>query len=202
MRRVLACIFLFAAPLLAQSSLESGEPAATATGPSFEASLGYVYFDMAMPSQRVALTGVDGSGLVRFNSHWGATIDSTYASTGNVLNTGHGANVLSFLAGPVFYVPGLAKAGLFVHALAGACRVDGAVPANGGYYLDGWVARPSYAFGGGLEHPIFRSLGLRVQGDYQRTTFADSTGAIQGQNNLRLTTSLVYRFGSGFGNRE
>jgi hypothetical protein len=202
MRRILACIFLFVAPLLAQSRLESGEPAATATGPSFEASLGYVYFDMAMPSQRVALTGADASGLVKFNSHWGATIDSTYASAGNVLGTGHGANVLSFLAGPVFDVPGLAKAGVFVHALAGACRVDGAVPANGGYYLDGWVARPSYAFGGGVEHPIFGSFGFRVQGDYQRTTFADSTGAIQGQNNLRLTTSLVYGFGGGFGKRD
>jgi hypothetical protein len=105
MRKVFACIFLLVAPLLAQSRLESGEPAATATGPSFEASLGYVYFDMAMPSQRVALGGADASALVKFNSHWGATIDSTYASTGNVLGTGHGANVLSFLAGVLHSFP-------------------------------------------------------------------------------------------------
>jgi hypothetical protein len=196
MRRVFVCVFLFVAPLLAQAHLKSDQVAAGATVPSFEASLGYVYFSMDMPSQRVALTGLDANGLVRFNSRWGATIDSTYASTGNVFATGHGANVLSLLAGPVFYPLVLRKSAIFVQALAGACRVDGALPASGSYYLDGWVARPSYLVGGGIEQSLFGSLAVRVQADYQRTTFADSTGAIQGQNNLRLTTSIAYRFGN------
>ncbi len=195
MRRVFACIFLFVAPLLAQSHLRTDQVAAGATAPTFEASLGYVYFSLDMPNQRVALTGLDGNGLVRFNSRWGATVDATYAATGNVFATGHGANVLSLLAGPVFYPVEFHKSAIFVQALVGASRVDGALPAGGSYYLDGWVARPSYLFGGGIEQSLFGSLAVRIQADYQRTTFADSTGATQGQNNLRLTSSIAYRFG-------
>jgi hypothetical protein len=195
MRRVFACIFLFVAPLMAQSRFDT-QAAATATGPSFEASLGYVYFSMATPSQRIGLAGVDASGLVKFDAHWAATADATYARTGDVFDTGHSANVLSFLAGPVFYPPILRKAGLFVRALIGASRVESAAPVNGTDYLDGWVARPSYAIGGGLEHSLFASLAVRVQGDYQHTTYGDSAGDIQGQNDLRLTTSMVYRFGN------
>ena len=196
MRRIFACVVLLVAPLLAQAHLGTGEPAAGATGPAFEASLGYVYLSMATPSQRVGLTGLDANGLVRFATRWGATVDSTYAFAGNVLGTGHSGNILSCLAGPVFYPFGHGQTGVFVHALAGASLVDSAVPVSGTYYLGGWVARPSYAAGGGFEHYLFRPLAVRVQADYQRTTFVDSTGAMQGQNNLRLTTSIVYRFGN------
>ncbi|MGP0017412.1 MAG: hypothetical protein ACLPHP_02490 [Candidatus Sulfotelmatobacter sp.] len=194
--RVLACIFLFVAPLVAQSHWAGGPPAA-ATNPTFEASLGFVYLSMPVPSQqRVGLTGFDANGLVRFLPRWGASVDGTYSSTGNVFNTGHGANILSLLAGPVFY-PVNGRTGIFIHGLVGASRVGGAVPTSGPYYLGGWVARPSYAFGGGIEQRLFGSFAVRLQGDYQRTTFGDSTGAIRGQNNLRVITSMVYRFGGG-----
>src|SRR5579864_699687 len=196
MRRVFVCVFLlFVAPLMAQARLQTNV-AAAATGPSFEASLGYVYFSMAMPSQRVGLSGLDLNGLVKFDSRWGVTVDSIYARTGNVLGTGHSANVLSFLAGPVFYPALFRKSEIFVQALAGASRVESAVPVNGPYYLNGWVARPSYAVGGGLEHSLVGPIGVRFQGDYQRTTFGGSASAIRGQNNVRLTASLVYRFGN------
>jgi hypothetical protein len=196
MRRIFACVFLLVAPLLAQARSGSSEPAVGATGPAFEASLGYVYLSMAMPSQRVGLTGLDASGVVRFATRWGVTVDSTYAGIGNVLSTGHSGNILSCLAGPVFYPFGHGQAGLFVHGMAGASWVDSAVPVTGTYYLGGWVTRPSYAVGGGFEHYLFHPLAVRVQGDYLRTTFVDSTGVMQGQNNLRLTTSIVYHFGN------
>jgi hypothetical protein len=48
MREVFVCLFLFVAPLLAQARLQAG--AVGATVPSFEASIGYVYFSMDMPS--------------------------------------------------------------------------------------------------------------------------------------------------------
>lgn len=192
MRRILVCIFLFAAPLLAQSRLAGA--AAGATGPSFEASLGFVYFSLAMPSQHVGLTGLDGNGLVKFSPRWGVTVDSTYARTGNILGTGHSASVMDFLAGPVFYPAVFRKSEIFVEALGGASRVNSAVPVSGTSYLAGWVTRPSYAIGGGVEHFLVGSVAVRVQGDYQRTTYGYAANAIQGQNNLRLTTSIVYRF--------
>lgn len=194
MRRIFVCVFLFVAPLVAQSHWGPSGPPAGATSPTFEAGIGYVYLDMAMPSQqRVGLTGIDASGLVRFAPRWAVTADGTYAGTSNVFATGHGANILSLLAGPVFY-PVNGRTGIFIHALVGASRVGGAVPQSGPYYLQGWVARPSYAMGGGIEQYLFGSLAVRVQADYQRTTFGDSTVTIQGQNNLRLTSSIVYRF--------
>jgi len=196
MRRIFACLFLLVAPLLAQSHMGPGEPAAGATGPAFEAGVGYVYLSMPTPSQRIGLAGLDANGLVRFATRWGVTVDSTYAVTSNVLGTGHSGNMLSCLAGPVFYPFGHGQAGIFVHALAGASWVDSAVPVSSTNYLGGWVARPSYAAGGGFEHYLFRPIAVRVQADYQRTTFVDSTGAMQGQNDLRLTSSIVYRFGN------
>jgi hypothetical protein len=193
MRRIFVCIFMLVAPLMAQSRLQT---AAAATGPSFEASLGFVYFNLAMPSQHIGLTGLDGSGLVKFRPHWGVTVDSTYARTGNVLGTGHSASVMDFLAGPVFYPAVFRKSEIFIQALAGASRVNSAVPVSGTSYLAGWVTRPSYAIGGGVEHSLFGSVAVRVQGDYQRTTYGYAANTIQGQNNLRLTTSIVYRFGN------
>jgi hypothetical protein len=196
MRRVLVCIFLFVAPLLAQSHWAGGAPVAAATVPTFEASLGYAYLSMPVPSQqRVGLTGLDANAVVRFAPRWALTADGTYASTANVFNTGHGANILSLLGGPVFY-PVNGRTGIFIHGLVGASRVGGAVPTSGPYYLGGWVARPSYAVGGGIEQALFGSIAVRLQGDYQRTTFGDSTGAIQGQNTLRVITSVVYLFGN------
>ena len=194
MRKIIVCVLLLVAPLLAQSHLAGA--AAGATGPSVETSLGFVYYSLDMPSQRVGLIGLDGNGLIKFHTRWGVTVDSTYARTGNVLGTGHSASVMDFLAGPVFYPAVFRKSEIFIEALGGASRVNTAVPVSGSSYLAGWVTRPSYAFGGGVEQFLSGSVAIRVQGDYQRTTYGYAANAIQGQNNVRFTTSIVYRFGS------
>jgi hypothetical protein len=194
MRRIWACMFLLVAPLLAQNRF-NGAPAG-ATGPAFEASVGYLYLSMAMPSQRVALEGADANGLVKLSTRWGATVDATFAHTGNVLGTGYNGNFLSCLAGPVYYPVVRPRIAIFVRAMAGAGWVDSAVPVSGASYLGGWVARPSYAAGGGFEHSLFGPFLIRAGGDWQRTTFANSTGALQVQNNLRVITSIAYRFGN------
>lgn len=194
MRKILACIFLLVPPLLAQGRLNGPPPGAT--GPSVEASVGYVYFSMAMPSQRVALQGADANGLIKISTRWAATVDATYAHTGNVLGTGYNGNFLSFMAGPAFYPVVHRNYGIFVRAMAGVSWVDSAVPVSGANYLGGWVDRPSFAAGGGFERSLFGPFSLRVAGDYQRTTFVNAADALQVQNNLRLTTSFAYRFGN------
>lgn len=193
MRKIIVCLFLFVAPLLAQSRFNGA--AAGATGPAFEASLGFTYFSLAMPTQRVGLTGMDGSALVKFSSRWALTVDSTYARTGNILGTGHSASVMDFMAGPVFYPAVFRNSDIFIEGLGGASRVNSAVPVSGTTYLAGWVTRPSFAIGGGVERALFRPVAIRIQGDYQRTTYGYAPNAIQGQNDVRLSTSIVYRFG-------
>lgn len=196
MKKFSAGILFLAAPLLAQDFLSSA-PKAAATSPVFEASTGYTYFALDTPShQRVALSGIDANGFVDFNARWGLTVDSSYARIGDVLGTGHSGNVLSFLTGPVFYPVAYGKTRIFVHTLAGVGMVDSAVPVKGTYYLGGAIIRFSYATGGGVERPLAGPFAIRIGGDYLRTTFADSSAAMRFQNNLRVVTSIVYRFGS------
>jgi opacity protein-like surface antigen len=196
MKNISVCIIFLVAPLLAQHLVTSGPPAA-ATIPMFETSVGYTYFALDTPShQRVGLSGVDANGFVDFNARWGLMVDASYARIGDVLGTGHSGNVLSFLTGPVFYPAGYRNTRIFVHTLAGASMVDSAVPVSGTYYLGGAVARFSYAAGGGVERALTGPLAIRVGGDYLRTTFANSSAAMRFQNNLRIVTSFVYRFGS------
>jgi hypothetical protein len=194
MRKAFACVVLFVAPLLAQSHLQGGAPVG-ATGASVEASVGYAYLSMQLPSQRIGLTGLNATGVLKIGPRWGAMVDSTYASTANVLSTGHGGNFLSVMAGPVYYLKASEKNEIFVLGLGGASRVDAAVPTSGTQYLGGFVMRPSFAIGGGVEHYFFNSIAIRAQGEYLHTTFANSADQLQGQNNLLLTTSIVYRFG-------
>ncbi|MFY9647868.1 MAG: hypothetical protein WAK29_22010 [Terriglobales bacterium] len=194
MKKLLACILLLAAPLVAQSYRGPGaSPAATSL--AFETSLGYTYFAMDTPSQqRVFLSGVDANAFVDLNARWGVLANSSYARTGDVFGTGHSGNVFSLLCGPEFYPVAYANTRMFVHSMAGVSMVDSAVPVSGTYYLSGAVARFSYAVGGGVDHPLFGPFTLRVGGDYVRTTFADPTATMRFQNNLRLVTSVSYRF--------
>ena len=196
MGKIAVCILFLVAPLVAQRFVSSVPPVA-ATGPVFEASAGYTYLALDTPSQqRVGLSGVDANGFLDFNSRWGMMVDSSYARAGNVLGTGHSANVLSFLIGPVFYPLDYGNTRIFVHTLAGVSLVNSAVPVKGTYYLGGTVTRFSYAIGGGVERTVAGPLAIRVGADYLRTTFADSTAEMRFQNNLRLVTGFVIRFGS------
>lgn len=194
--RVVFFIFFVVAPLVAQEFV-IGAPQPAATGPVFEVSAGYTYLALDTPSrQRVGLSGADANGFIDFNPRWGIVVDSSYAHAGNVLGTGHGGNVLSLLTGPMFYPVDLGSTRIFVHTLAGASLVNSAVPVKGTYYLGGTVTRFSYAVGGGVEHTVAGPFAIRIGADYLRTTFANPTAAMQSQNNLRVITSIVFRFGN------
>jgi len=200
MNKFAVCIFLLAAPLLAQELVQykgSGSTPVAASGPVFEASAGYTYLDLDTPSRkRIGLGGFDANAFADFSSRWGMMADSSYARIGNVLGTGHSGNVLSLLTGPVFYPADRGSARVFVHTLAGVSLVNSAVPVQGTYYLGGTVTRFSYALGGGVERAIAGRVAVRFGADYLRTTFANSTAAMRSQNNLRIVTGLVFRFGN------
>jgi hypothetical protein len=197
MKKVVIGILFLVAPLFAQHYLSGAPPPVAAASPAFEVSTGYTYLVLDTPSrQRVALSGVDANGFVDFNSRWGMMVDSSYARAGDVLGTGHSGNVLSCLTGPVFYPLEYGKTRIFAHTLAGVSMVNSAVPVEGSYYLGGTVIRFSYAVGVGVEHTVAGPLAVRIGGDYLRTTFANPSAAMQFQNNLRIVTSIVYRFGS------
>lgn len=180
-------------PAVAQS-LQSGA-AAAASGPSFDVTVGYSYLSMQVPSAgNINLYGPDASAGIDFTRHWGAVVNAGYVRTGDVFDTGHDGYVLSALAGPVFYPYTHGETRVSLRALGGAGLVDSAVPVNGpSYYLHGWVARPSYGAGAGVERTIFGPFAFRANADYLRTAFVNAAEDVQLQNNLRLTGSIVFR---------
>ena len=190
------CLFglVMAAPALAQSRLHS-DPSPAVAGPAYDLSVGYSHLTWAIPSAgRVNLNGLDFGGSVALGPRWGVMLDSGYLrTTSNVLNTPHQGYALTFHAGPAFSVFDRGNTRVFVRGLAGAALVDGAVPISDTDYFHGWLVRPSYAVGAGVEHSVAAHLAIRVNGDYLRTTFYDSSGAARPQNNFRLTTSFVFR---------
>jgi opacity protein-like surface antigen len=169
-------------------------PAVTSAA-TLEASAGYAYISLAAPnSQRVGLNGLTANVDSQFTPHWGGTLDFTFARAGDVLGTGKSDTVSDVMIGPVFYPFERGKTALFVHALVGIAWIHGAVPITATTYYDGWEDRPSFALGAGVERSITGPFAVRATVDYLHTTFASPTGATEGQNDLRLTATFVYRF--------
>jgi hypothetical protein len=191
--KVIGILLALVAPAFAQNHLTSGVAPAAST-PVYDVSVGYSNLTTGMFSkQNVNLSGLDVGGHADLNSRWGAMLDSIYVRTSNALGTGHGAYQLNFLGGPMFYPLEHGNYRLFVHAVGGAGLVDGAVPINKTDYFYGWVVRPSYAAGGGIERALSGLFGVRVRADYLHSEFFDGRGVVQPQGSLRLTASLVFR---------
>jgi len=192
-------LILVLSALAPGQNLQTGAPPA-ASGPNYDLSVGYAYLTTAVPEAgRVNLYGLDGGGQIHLTPRWGAAIDSSYARSFNVPGTPHDDYILSLRGGPVFYPVEHGNTRVFVHVLAGAALEDGAVPISHTEYLHGWLLRPSYELGGGVEHPLLGPTTLRLSGDYVRSSFFDRAGTVQPQNNLRIAASLVFRLGRPYG---
>jgi hypothetical protein len=185
-------VFVMAASALAQSRLQSG-PSPAVAGPAYDLSVGYSYLTMPIASGRANLNGLDFSGSVALSSRWGAMIDSSYLRSSAVLGTPHQGYALTLHMGPVFSLIQRRNTRVFLRALGGAGLIDGAVPVSDTSYFHGWLLRPSYLVGPGIEHAVSDQLAIRVNGDYLRTTFYNTAGAAQPQNNIQLTVSFVFR---------
>jgi hypothetical protein len=125
----------------------------------------------------------------------GAKLDLSYAHTTNVLNSGHPADVLSYLFGPTFSLWSGNSVSTSVHVLAGGARVIGTFPIAGGGLATGHVHYPALDFGGSAEYRLSRAFGFRVTIDCLHAHFYNSSGAIRGQNGLRVVNSIVYYVG-------
>ncbi|HEX8818236.1 MAG TPA: hypothetical protein VF753_22290 [Terriglobales bacterium] len=194
---VLIFVVGLASPVLAQNLVTQSAvttPAPAAAGPSSDVSVGYTFLRMSVPgSSSVNLNGLDVTGRMDLNQHWGIMVDSNYARTPNVLGPPDGGYVLSFLGGPAFYPVQHHNTRVFARFLAGAGMVDAAAPGAGTQFYHGWLVRFAYAGGAGVEQAIAGPFAVRVGGDYLRTSFYDHTGAVQPQNNFRVTASLIFR---------
>jgi hypothetical protein len=164
--------------------------------PVVSADFGYSYMSMPIPSAgRINLNGVNAGITVDFRSRFGAKVDFNYDRAANVFGTGRHSDVLSYMVGPVFYPVSNDLLTIYIQALAGDSRIDGVIPNKAGGYEVAFASGPSWAIGGGIERSIFSSLAIRSETDYLHTSFTDSSAVLRGQSDLRISSSLVFRWG-------
>jgi opacity protein-like surface antigen len=116
------------------------------------------------------------------SGHYGSQsfVEPTPGGPVTINVTGHEQE---YLVGPRLSVP-VGKLTPFGEVFVGAVHI----------HTGGTLPGPSNtsfatAFGGGLDYRLFGPVAARVEGDYLRTKFFNST-----QNNLRLSAGVVFRF--------
>jgi len=160
-------------PLLAQTDF-----------PRAEVFAGYSYLsvDTGAASGRKGLNGWNGQADVNVNRWFGLTADfgGYYGSPFNV-----SVHDYSFLFGPTLTYRAEHVAP-FIHGLVGADHIN--VGTTGG---SGSETKFAWAVGGGIDIPINRQFGIRLaQVDFLRTNHFNDD-----QNNIRLSTGLLFMFG-------
>ena len=209
----------------AASMLSASMPAATMeaalpyTGrpnvgvPRFELFLGYSYLravpTYASGNRLVWLNGGSTSLALNLNHYLGLVADfgaytnsevkftGAYTSTIDVDNPNVG--VFTYLFGPRLSFRNHGRVTPFVQALFGGVHANEVVRAH---CTSGCTLLPSQdAFaltaGGGLDITVHHHFALRiVQAEYLMTRFASyTTGTTESQNDIRLSTGIVFRFG-------
>ena len=99
------------------------------------------------------MNGLDAALTVDVSPRLGGRVDVGYVRASHILNSAYHGDVLSYLAGPVFYPVRRGKVAAFAQGLLGAARVTGAVPVTGGGFVIGYVNQFAWAVGAGAEFP-------------------------------------------------
>jgi len=183
--------------------------------PRVELFLGYSHFgtdstDATAGNRMVGLNG--GSASIAFNI-WrdlGLVVDFGGYAANRLQLTGTGDNqpsvsdasgtVFSYLAGPRLSFRNSSHFTPFAQALFGTVRAGDVTVSNcAGSSCVPLPAQDSFslAAGGGLDIGLSRHVSIRaVQAEYVMTRFPDvNTGASASQNDLRLSSGLLFRFG-------
>jgi opacity protein-like surface antigen len=117
-----------------------------------------------------------------FSGHYGSQtfIELPPSGSVDVKVTGHEWEVLF---GPRVSIP-VGKFSPFGEFMVGLAHIN-----TGGTFPGPSNTSFATALGGGIDYKIFRPIALRLEGDYLRTSFFDTT-----QHNIRLSTGVVFRF--------
>lgn len=171
-------------------------PRTAGKAPVIEGSVGYCYLNLGVPeSGRLNLQGVDASLTADFSPRFGVTLDASYSRAADMFQSGRHADVLPYMAGPVFYPMQHKRFTVYMHALLGAARVGGAVPHGEGTYLVGYTNQLAWAGGGGVQYRYSPRTKFQLGVDYLHTAMFGPNYTVQGQNNFRAVASIVWLFG-------
>lgn len=186
----LSLLFLVLVPLAhAQGPIIAG------AGPVVEAGVGYSYLRSDVPSEGwLGMNGILLSGNADFSRRFGVRLELGYSRSFDAFNTGRTTDMLTYMAGPIFYPVRHRHFSVYTQALFGGARQTGVNESDGVQVL-GFVNKFAWSGGAGIQYRFDRSLSIRAGADYLHTQFFNSNVAIQGENNLRPSVSLIYTFG-------
>ena len=187
----LPLLFLLFAPLAYGQG-----PVIAGVAPVLEGGVGFSYVQANVPSEgHMAMNGVEAALNADVQRHFGVKLDVGYSRSFDAFSTGRSADMLTYMAGPVFCPVRTSNMHLYAELLLGAARQTGVNFESNGQIVLGYVNKFAWAGGGGLQHRLTRTLSLRVGADYLRTAFFNSNVVVQRQTNLRSSLSLIYTFG-------
>lgn len=175
-------------------------PIMAGAAPVLEAGFGYSYVNASVPSEStLGMNGVQVVANADFRRWFGLKLDVGYARNFNAFGAGRSADMLTYLAGPVFYPVRKRNMNVYTHVLLGGARETGVNFESDGQILVGYVHKFAWAGGAGFQYRLTPSFSLRVGADYLHSSFFNSNIVVQGQQNIRSSVSLIYTFGE---NRE
>lgn len=196
--RVSLLLVLLGLALLASPAAKSQTPLPAGRSSALDFALGFTNVWMTVPgSGHLNMSGADATITAQVVPRIGIKVDLTYARSQEAYGTGHHNDVLSYLAGPVFYVARQRRSTLFTSVLVGGARLNGINFSQNGSFFSGYVVKPAWSVGAGLQHTITPTVSLRLGVDYFRTRFFDHTSALKGEGSLRTSATVVYAFGRG-----
>jgi opacity protein-like surface antigen len=191
-----AILVILALALGTAPSTRAQSPRPAGFGPTIEASAGYTYLNLSVPSVgRANLNGFDTTLTTNLTERFGICGDFSYAQASRTLSYDKASSVTTLTGGPVIYLVRKKNYSLYAHTVFGGARVETTVPIQA-RLLSGYVARFAFAAGGGVQYHYSPSISFQLGADYLHTQFAQSETSFQGQNNLRAVVSFVYHFSS------
>lgn len=102
-------------------------PLVAGVAPVLEAGAGYTYTYAGVPGQtdKLAMNGVQVVGDADFSRRLGVQLDLGYSRNFDAYNSDHTADLLTYMAGPVFYPLRTRRVTVFAHVLLGGARGNG-----------------------------------------------------------------------------
>ena len=179
--------------LLAAVSLAAVSAYAQESAPKVDVFAGYSYVQ-ANPG----VTGVDsfhlhgGNASLAYNiTGWlGGVADFGGYTNGNILNTHTSGTSSTYLFGPRVSYRHYSRITPFGQVLFGAAHANAAA-----FNTAGTQNAFAMTAGGGVDYKLFNHFSIRpFQAEYLMTRFGEGALGTRTQNNLRVSTGLLFRF--------
>jgi opacity protein-like surface antigen len=162
--------------------------------PKVDIFAGYSYFRENPSTSGVSsfrLNGGSASVAYNANSWVSGVADFGGYHSGNILNTGASGTLSTYLFGPRVSYHHSGRLTPFGEVLFGVAHAS----ANIGGGISGSDNAFAMTVGGGLDYKLTDHFAIRpVKVDYLMTRFSETGTSAQTQNNLRVSTGIVFRF--------